>query len=391
MERDRLVIVIAIISLLGATLGCRLSSEAFLAAPTPTPGPATPTQSPPQLPPMTEEPANALEAQVEAVYDQAGSAVVNVTSVTYAYDFFFNPVPQEGSGSGFLHDEEGHIVTNYHVIENAEELSISLANGETYPAEIVGIDPTNDLAVIRIDANELPTPIGLGDSDSLRVGQFVVAIGNPFGLERTLTVGVISSLGRVIKGPDDRFIGEVIQTDAAINPGNSGGPLLDLRGRVIGVNSQIVSPSQANAGVGFAVPSNTVRRVVPELMARGRYPHPWLGIEPISLTTDRARAFRQAGMEGVTERGVLVLQVVPGGPADEAGIEGGNRLVQIGRYRLPLGGDIITAVNGEPIADYQDLTVALETRTRVGDTVTVTVVRNGEERTVDVTLGERPS
>jgi S1-C subfamily serine protease len=340
---------------------------------------------------MAEEPANALEAQVEAVYGQAGSAVVNVTSVTYAYDFFFNPVPQEGSGSGFVYDEEGHIVTNYHVIEDAEELSVALADGQTYPAEVVGQDPTNDLAVIRIDTESLPEPVPLGDSDALRVGQFVVAIGNPFGLERTLTAGVISSLGRVIRGPDNRFIGEVIQTDAAINPGNSGGPLLDLRGRVIGVNSQIVSPSQANAGVGFAVPSNTVRRVVPELIARGRYPHPWLGIEPISLTAERARAFQQAGMEGVVDKGVLVLQVVSGGPAEEAGIRGGNRLVQIGRYRVPLGGDIIIAVNGEPVADYQDLTVYLETETQVGDTVEVTVIRDGEERNIEVTLEERPS
>jgi S1-C subfamily serine protease len=340
---------------------------------------------------MPEEPANALEAQVEAVYDQAGSAVVNVTSVTYAFDFFFNPVPQEGTGSGFVYDEKGHIVTNYHVIEDAEELSVALADGQTYPAEIVGQDPTNDLAVIRIDAEDLPEPVPLGDSDALRVGQFVVAIGNPFGLERTLTAGVISSLGRVIRGPDNRFIGEVIQTDAAINPGNSGGPLLDLSGRVIGVNSQIVSPSQANAGVGFAVPSNTVRRVVPELIARGRYPHPWLGIEPISLTAERARAFRQAGMEGVVEKGVLVLQAVPGGPAEEAGIRGGSRIVRIGRYRVPLGGDIITAINGEPIADYQDLTVYLETETRVGDIVEVTVIRDGEEQTIEVTLEERPS
>jgi len=340
---------------------------------------------------MPEEPANALEAQVEEVYDQAGSAVVNVTSVTYAYDFFFNPVPQEGSGSGFVYDSEGHIVTNYHVIEDAEELSVTLADGQNYSAEVVGEDPTNDLAVIHIDAENLPEPVSLGDSDILRVGQFVVAIGNPFGLERTLTAGVISSLGRVIRGPDNRFIGEVIQTDAAINPGNSGGPLLDLKGRVIGVNSQIVSPSQANAGVGFAVPSNTVRRVVPELIARGRYPHPWLGIEPISLTAERARAFRQAGMEGVLESGVLVLQVVRGGPAQEAGIRGGSRLVQIGRYRIPLGGDIITAIDGEPIADYQDLTVYLETETQVEDTVDVTVIRNGEEQTIEVTLEERPS
>jgi S1-C subfamily serine protease len=390
MKRHRVPILIASAALLVVALGCGLSSEAFLSTPAPTP-PPTPTQSPPQVPSLPEEPANALEAQVEAVYDQAGTAVVNITSVTYAYDFFFNPVPQEGSGSGFVYDSQGHIVTNYHVIEDAEELSVTLADGRTYSAEVVGEDPTNDLAVIRIDAEDLPEPVPLGDSDVLRVGQFVVAIGNPFGLERTLTAGVISSLGRVIRGPDNRFIGEVIQTDAAINPGNSGGPLLDLRGRVIGVNSQIVSPSQANAGVGFAVPSNTVRRVVPELIARGRYPHPWLGIEPISLTAERARAFRQAGMEGMVEHGVLVLQVVPGGPAEEAGIRGGSRLVQIGRYRVPLGGDIITAINGEPIDDYQDLTVYLETETQVEDTVDVTVIRDGEEQTLEVTLEERPS
>ena len=390
MKKHKVPILTVAVALLVAALGCSLSSEAFLSTPTPTP-PPTPTQSAPQVPSMPEEPANALEAQVEAVYDQAGSTVVNITSVTYAYDFFFNPVPQEGSGSGFVYDSEGHIVTNYHVIEDAEELSVTLADGQTYSAEVVGEDPTNDLAVIRIDAEDLPEPVPLGDSDVLRVGQFVVAIGNPFGLERTLTAGVISSLGRVIRGPDNRFIGEVIQTDAAINPGNSGGPLLDLRGRLIGINSQIVSPSQANAGVGFAVPSNTVRRVVPELIARGRYPHPWLGIEPISLTAERARAFRQAGMEGVVENGVLVLQVVPGGPAEEAGIRGGSRLVQIGRYRIPLGGDIITAINGESVADYQDLTVYLETETQIEDTVDVTVIRDGEEQTIAVTLEERPS
>jgi S1-C subfamily serine protease len=245
--------------------------------------------------------------------------------------------------------------------------------------------------VIRIEAEDLPQSIPLGDSDTLNVGQFVVAIGNPFGLERTLTAGVISSLGRVIKGPENNFIGEVIQTDAAINPGNSGGPLLDLRGRLIGVNSQIVSPSQANAGVGFAVPANTVRRVVPELIAQGRYPHPWLGIEPISLTADRARAFREAGMDVPVDKGVLVLQTARGGPADQAGIRGGDRVVQLGRYRVPLGGDIITAVNGEAINDYQDLTVYLETETRVGDTVEVTFIRDGGEQSVQATLRERPS
>jgi len=390
MKREKVLVLFLIATLLGAALGCGFASQMLLPTPTPTPT-ATPTATPPAPDPTPSGAVNALEAQVEAVYHQAGSAVVNITSVTYAYDFFFNPVPQEGTGSGFVYDDQGHIITNYHVIEDAEELSVALADGETYPADVVGEDPTNDLAVIRIEAEDLPSPVPLGDSDTLRVGQFAVAIGNPFGLERTLTVGVISSLGRVIRGPENNFIGEVIQTDAAINPGNSGGPLLDLAGQVIGVNSQIVSPSQANAGVGFAVPANTVRRVVPELIDRGSYPHPWLGIEPISLTAERARAFRQAGMDIPVERGVLILEVLPGGPADAAGIEGGDQLVRIGRYRVPLGGDIIIAVDEQTVDDYQDLTVYLETETRVGDSVQIRVIRDGVEKTFDVTLEERPT
>lgn len=391
MTRDRALILTAVLVLAGAVLGCTLSGRALvISTPTPAPSP-TPTEVAAQGAVRLEESVGALQTQVEAVYDQAGSAVVNVTTVTYVHDFFFNPVPQEGTGSGFIYDREGHIITNFHVVENAQELSVTLADGRTYSAELVGQDPTNDLAVIRIHSDDVPEPIPLGDSDDLRVGRFVVAIGNPFGLEGTLTVGVVSSLGRVIQGPDGRFIGEVIQTDAAINPGNSGGPLLDLSGQVIGVNSQIVSPSGASAGVGFAVPSNTARRVVPELITHGRYPHPWLGIEAISLTAERAEAFRQAGMEIVADSGVLVLQVAPGGPADQAGIRGGTRLARIGRYQIPLGGDIIRAIDGEPITDFQDLTIYLDTRTRVGETVELAVVRDGEERTIEATLQERPS
>jgi len=393
MKHGKVLIVILVAGVLGSALGCSFAGQLLpTSAPTATLTALPPTSTPAagEAVPSPLDAVNALEAQVEAVYRQAGTAVVNITSVTYAYDFFFNPVPQEGTGSGFLYDDEGHIVTNYHVIKDAEELSVTLEDGETYAAEIVGEDPTNDLAVIRIDAGDLPDPVSLGDSDALHVGQFVVAIGNPFGLERTLTAGVISSLGRVIRGPENNFIGEVIQTDAAINPGNSGGPLLDLAGQVIGVNSQIVSPSQANAGVGFAVPANTVRRVVPELIARGRYPHPWLGIEPFSLTAERVRAFRQGGMEIPVERGVLILEVAIGGPADQAGIRGGDRILRLGRYRIPFGGDIIIAVNGRTITDYQDLTVYLETETRVGDSVEVSVIREGGEETFQVTLGERP-
>ncbi|HIQ02314.1 MAG TPA: PDZ domain-containing protein, partial [Anaerolineales bacterium] len=351
-----------------------------------------PTTAPPLATPVpTTEPANVLEAQVEAVYDRAAPAVVNITTRIIAYDFFMQPIPQEGgSGSGFLYDAEGHIVTNYHVVENAESVSVALANGEVYEAEIVGTDPSTDLAVLRIEAENLPDPIPLGDSDQLRVGQFVVAIGNPFGQEGTLTVGVISALGRIIESPDGRFIGEAIQTDAAINPGNSGGPLLDLQGRVIGVNSQIISPSRASAGIGFAVSSNTVCRVVPQLIAHGRYPHPWLGVYLAPFDAEGARLLREAGMEVPVDEGLLVTQVAPASPAEEAGIQGAARVVRFGRYRLPLGGDIITAINGEPVAGFKELTVYLETETQVGDTVEVTLIRDGQEMTVKVTLAERP-
>jgi S1-C subfamily serine protease len=231
----------------------------------------------------------------------------------------------------------------------------------------------------------------LADSDRLRVGQFVVAIGNPFGLEETLTIGVISALGRVIQSPEDSgFIGEAIQTDAAINPGNSGGPLIDLRGHVIGVNSQIISPSRASAGVGFAVSANTVKRVAPELISRGYYPHPWLGTQMLPLTPALAKTFREAQMKVPVDAGLLVLEAVSGAPADQAGIRGGQRLVQVGRYQIPLDGDIIVAINSEPVKNFEQLTVYLETKTRVGDTVEVSIIRDGQEQTASVTLSERP-
>jgi len=381
----------------GLTLPWAIKQQEPTPAPTPTPiviivtptALPVPTQAPPQVVP--EEPVNALEAQIEAVYEQAAPAVVNVTTQIIAYDFFMRPIPQEGvTGSGFLYDTEGHIVTNYHVVQNAESVSVALADGKSQPAEIVGVDPSNDLAVIRIKADDLPQPIALGDSDSLRVGQFVVAIGNPFGQEGTLTLGVISALGRIIESPDGSFIGEAIQTDAPINPGNSGGPLLNLRGRVIGVNSQIISPSRASAGIGFAVSAETVRRVVPQLIAQGYYSHPWLGVGPVSLTPELAKVLRQAGMEITVEEGLILLEVASGGPAAQAGIRGPDEMVIVGNIRVPVGMDIITAVNGEPVTSFQALTVQLETETQVGDTVEVTVIRKGRERNVQVTLAERP-
>jgi S1-C subfamily serine protease len=209
-------------------------------------------------------------------------------------------------------------------------------------------------------------------------------------LESTLTLGIISALGRVIESPNGRFIGEAIQTDAAINPGNSGGPMLNLQGEVVGVNSQIISQSGGSVGIGFAVSSNTVRRVVPELIVNGRYPHPWLGVNILSITPDIKDALQQAGMTIPVDEGVLVMDVVSGSPAESAGIRGGDQIVQVGQTELALGGDIITAVNGQPIASGQDLTLYLDANARVGDTVQVTVLRNGRQTNVSVMLEERP-
>jgi S1-C subfamily serine protease len=333
-----------------------------------------------------------LEEQVVGVYDSASPSVVNITSRVTVYYRFMGAVPEEGTGSGFVYDTQGHIVTNYHVIEGAEELLVTLASGQVYDATVVGTDPDNDLAVLRIDAGaDLPAPLSLGDSDQLRVGQFVVAIGNPYGLQQTLTTGVVSALGRVIEGASDNsFIGEAIQTDAAINPGNSGGPLLDLQGRVIGVNSQIISPSGASSGIGFAVSANTVQRVVPELIVNGYYAHPWLGADMIALSSSVARTLRDAGVDISVESGLLVLDTASGGPADEAGLQGGDRWLRVGPYQLPAGGDIITAVDGQPVADFQALTVYLETEAAVGATVELTVLRGDAEITIPVTLGHQP-
>jgi len=339
-----------------------------------------------------DDAVNALQSQIIEVYQVTAPAVVNITNRGSVYDRFMGAVPQEGTGSGFVYDTEGHIVTNYHVVENAEQLLVTLADGQTYEAQIVGTDPINDLAVISVDgAKSLPEPLVVGDSDSLQVGQFVLAIGNPFGLEQTLTTGVVSALGRVIQSPEDnRFIGEAIQTDAAINPGNSGGPLLDLSGQVIGVNSQIISPSGASSGIGFAVSASTVRRVVPQLISNGKYSHPWLGVQLLSLTTANVNALKEAGVGVPVDSGVLVLEAVAGGPADKAGIRGGSREVRIGNYQVPVDGDIIVAIDGQALASSQDLTVYLETETTVGDTVGLSIVRNGEEQVVQVVLGEQP-
>nr|WP_290667865.1 trypsin-like peptidase domain-containing protein [Ardenticatena sp.] len=370
-------------------------------APTHTPLP-TPTPSPFAETPLPEETQSgappidgvavwkAQEAWLSDLYDRASRSVVHITTRTYTYDFFLRPIPQEGTGSGFMWDTEGHVVTNYHVVENAREIEVALADGTRTTASIVGVDPQNDLAVIKLD--EVPDnapPLPLGDSLSLRVGHFVIAIGNPFGFDRTMTLGIVSALGRVIQSESGTFIGEVIQTDAAINPGNSGGPLLDIEGRVVGVNSAIISPSGANAGIGFAIPAHTVKRVVPELIERGYYRHPWLGIEAFDLTPRLADALRRRGV-AVPDEGVLVVAVYRGGPAANAGIRGATARVQIANLLLPVGGDVIVGVDGDPVTSLRDLNLLLENRYRVGDRVVLNIVRNGDPMDVEVILAERP-
>ncbi|MGC9468211.1 MAG: S1C family serine protease [Anaerolineae bacterium] len=385
--RNRLLLTVAL--LLVVSLGCFAAPTLTPASPTPAPSPTSVPATSEPLVVVPDDPLQDLQSAVEAVYAAAGDSVVNIAVTTIGYDFFLNPVPQEGSGSGFVYDDQGHIITNFHVVEGADEINVTFADGTTLVADVIGQDPTYDLAVVRVDPDEHPLrPVPLGDSESLRIGQFVVAIGNPFGLEQSLSFGVISSLGRIIESPNERFIGEVIQTDAAINPGNSGGPLLDLEGRVIGVNAQIVSPSRANAGIGFAIPAQIVERVVPELIETGVYRHPVMGVLPVTLSPQLKDILREANYE-VPEDGVLVVEVTPNSGADRAGIRGPQRQINTPYGRLPVGGDIIIALDDTAIQSSRDLIAYLETFTQPGQTVDVTVFRDGETLTVPVELGER--
>ena len=333
------------------------------------------------------------EDEVIAAYEQCSPSVVNITTLAYVYNWFSGNVQEEGTGSGFVYDTAGHILTNYHVIEGAVELIVTLADGREYAASVVGADASNDLAVLAINAGvDLPAPLPLADSDALRVGQTVLAIGSPYGLEQTLTTGVVSALGRVIESAEaNQFIGEVIQTDAAINPGNSGGPLLDLQGRVVGINSQILSASGSSSGIGFAISSNTIRRVAPQLIAYGRYQHAWLGIETIDLNKNTTRILNQAGANLTVEEGVLVVALHTDSPARSAGVRAGSRQTRIGPYVIPLGGDVIVAIDGLPVESMADVTVYLEMETAVGDWVELAVVRDGAQTVIPVRLAARPS
>ena len=312
------------------------------------------------------------------LYERVSPSVVHIASIGETAD-------ESGTGSGFVLDAEGHIVTNNHVVEQAERIVVRFSDGTTADATLVGADVDSDLAVIQVDlpAFEL-RPVELGDSDALRVGQRAIAIGNPFGFEQTMTTGIVSALGRVVRQESGFSLPELVQTDAAINPGNSGGPLLDSSGRVIGVNSLIYSNSGSSAGIGFAVPVNTVKRVVPSLIATGRYADPWLGIEATSITPLLAKT-----LDLPVEQGVLVQNVVPDGPSAKAELRGSSREIQVEGQSVPVGGDIIVALDGAAIQSMDELIVALSD-TAVGQTIVLDILRDGEAQTARVTLEERP-
>lgn len=393
MHKKKLHLSIFAILLMTALLGCNLISLPNVRQPEPTPTPPfTPTPiviivTATPLPP--EMMADVEEQRVIAVYQQASPAVVNITTQVLRQSFFFGLIPEEGSGSGFVYDHDGHIITNYHVVEGTSEIVVSFGGDKELPASIVGVDPPNDLAVLQV--NELPEgvePIPLGDSDALQVGQRAIAIGNPFGqFERTLTVGVVSAVNRTLKTDNDQVLRGVIQTDAAINRGNSGGPLLDSSGRLIGVNTAIYSPSGTSAGIGLAIPVNKLKEIVPELIRNGRFPHPWLGIERLGyeLYPELAQA-----LDLPVDQGLLIAQLYRNSPAVQAGLRGATEEVIYRQRWLLVGGDILTAIDGVPLRNWDDLDAYLQEQTEVGQTVTLTLWRGDQEMTIEVKLGEMP-
>jgi S1-C subfamily serine protease len=323
------------------------------------------------------------EAENVHIYKQAAPAVANIVTRTVEYDFFFNPVPVEGAGSGFLMDNDGHILTNFHVVQGAQTIEVTLGDQSRFKGKLVGSDPNNDIALIQIDlAGRKITPLPLGDSRNLLVGQRVLAIGNPFGFQSTLTTGVVSSLGRTVQTRENTFIDEAIQTDASINQGNSGGPLLNSHGEVIGINSAIYSPTGTTAGIGFAIPINTAKRVANDLITRGRVRHATLGAEGRALWARLAEALNLS-----VQQGILIERVEPGGPAAQAGIRGGTKSLTDSRMQeLRVGGDVLIAIDAKQITSQSDLSLLLN-RSQPGDTVTVTIVRDGKKMNLPVKLG----
>lgn len=324
------------------------------------------------------------EAVLVALYQNANPSVVRVTT----FVDLGSHLDSNGVGSGFVFDEAGHLVTNAHVVNGARQIEITFADGSIVTGKIIGQDLHSDLAVIKVDdlpADALPLP--LADIAGVAVGQTVVAIGNPFGLGGTLTRGIVSALGRSIPALTSFSIPQSIQTDAPINPGNSGGPLLNLKGEVIGVNAQIETTSggRVNSGVGFAIPSSIVARVIPKLIADGKYDWPWIGVSGGTLFPTLVKAMHLS-----VDRGAYVVEVLPDSPASEANLHGAREQVTVDGRRVPVGGDVITAIDGIPVVTFEDILLYLTLNTEVGQPVVLTILRNGKYQDVTVTLQRRP-
>ena len=318
------------------------------------------------------------------VYRQASPAVANILTKAIQYDFFMDPMPVEGAGSGFVIDDSGHILTNFHVVEGAQSIEVVLGDQSRYAAKLLGADERNDVALVKVEAKgKHLASLPLGDSSTLQVGQKVLAIGNPFGFQSTLTTGVVSALGRTVQTSQATFIDEAIQTDAAINRGNSGGPLLNTHGEVIGINSAIFTPTGTTAGIGFAIPINTAKKIAHDLITEGRVHRAFLGVQTLPIGGYLAEA-----LDLPVQNGLLVETVANGGPAASAGIRGGDRLAQFGMQRIAIGGDVIVAADSQKVASPFDLNIILN-RKRPGETVALTIYRGGKKMDVAVNLGER--
>lgn len=403
------VISLGVALLMGAC--APLATQATTVQPAITETPAVPAQTETTTTDTSAAAAlQALQAQQEAfiaLYEKLNPSVVNIRVVeelarsdtsTHILPFFggspdAQQIPDQGEGAGFVYDTQGHIVTNNHVVSGAGRIVVTFSDGTEVNAELVGTDPGSDLAVIKVDVEPSAlAPVTLGDSASLKVGQIVVAIGNPFGLESSMTTGIISGLGRMLSSESASANGQtysipnVIQTDAAINPGNSGGPLITLDGRVIGINTAIESPVRASAGVGYAVPSNLIASVVPQLIAGGSVQHPWLGISGTTLNADIARAMKL----DADQRGVLVVEVVDGSPAAKAGVQPSNDKATIDGIETPIGGDVITGINDQTVRVFDDLLNYIMGQTQVGQKVTLHILRGGKALDLELTLSARP-
>ncbi|MFC1532607.1 S1C family serine protease [Thermodesulfobacteriota bacterium] len=318
------------------------------------------------------------------VFEKVHPAVVNIVATTLSINHWMQIIPKEGQGSGFIIDKKGYILTNNHVVAKAQKITVTLSGGKKLSASLVGRDPASDLAVIKIPSRSIDEIAPLGDSDKVRVGQKAIAIGNPFGLSHTLTTGIVSALNRSLITEENTQIDNLIQTDAAINPGNSGGPLLNSSGEVIGINTVIFSLSGGYLGIGFAIPINRAREVATQLITSGKVARPWLGITSITVTKELSN---ELGL-GV-EKGVLIIRLIPGSPADQAGLRGGTRAIIIGGVRFLIGGDIITAIDSHPIVDNEEL-VRILNKMKVGQNITLQVSRDRRLIELQVTLYEMP-